>query len=947
MQTRMRVLSLAALLAVVAVPAFAGGPIAQCAPGQAFVWGGGGANIPFNPDQGDLVNVGDNAAAVALVEAAFQVWEDVPTSTASYVNAGPLPVDVTGANVLTYWNEPAPDGLSPVIFDFDGSAGAALGFPTGVLGVAGISWVNTVTCVATEGVALLIGPTFAGNPVAGFDVAVHEFGHYSGLGHSIVNGQIYLGSVGGDNSGPTPNDTFLPIVNPRPDGIVETMYPFYYGPPIGTATLHKDDATALSELYPEPTFATTTATISGSALVGTSPVTGVNVIARNVADPFADAVSAISGDFSVGGDAFVGQWTIQGLTPGADYAVYLDEILAGGFSVPNDGLSPLPGPEDFWNGPSESADSSIDDPSLFTPISAAAGGTASGIGIIFNQPGPGDPLPVGDDGAVQIALPFDFCLQGEAYGSVFVNANGNLTFGAADDDFSESPAELLDGPPRIAGMWDDLNPTTGGSVFYNQTGSSFTVTWEDVPEWFATGTNTFDITLYDNSSVCVPSVGSGDSDSDSDSDNFYGRTAIEIEHRSMDAIDGIVGYSGGLATTSGVETESDLSRRSRNFRRKISGNNEAAIFEAFVTADADYDMNGKRVRFRRVGKAFKDDFERNNSLDRTALINAPFISTDTKRSYTAIAPPAGDIDFYEFPLEEGTTLVAEITRGQLDSVMGLWFCPDNGGGDDDSDSDSDSDRRRVCNEADAIFIGGNDDIDPGVNLLSGFLFEVPLSGTFAIGVTFCCDFDFDGVDAGQGAPFDGGRYILDLAVIDGTLLPLGDDDFIEVPFDSGFSFPYQGASHSSVFVNSNGNLTFGAGDSSFLNFLENVPDFLAGPPRISPLWDDLSPNAGGFVFYKQEPGSFKVTFMDVPEFIATGANTFSVTLGGDGSIAMDYGDLTAVDGLVGVTEGNGAADPGETDLSGAGALSAIGTTYELFTFTKPNDLAGSSVSFDP
>ena len=150
MKANKALLSLLAV-SVLAAPAFAGGPIAQCASGQAFVWGSGGANIPFNPDMGDLVTAGDNAAAVALVEAAFQVWEDVPTSTASYVNAGPLPVDVTGANVLTYWAEPAPDGLSPVIFDFDGTAGATLGFPSGVLGVAGIAWVNTITCEALEG----------------------------------------------------------------------------------------------------------------------------------------------------------------------------------------------------------------------------------------------------------------------------------------------------------------------------------------------------------------------------------------------------------------------------------------------------------------------------------------------------------------------------------------------------------------------------------------------------------------------------------------------------------------------------------------------------------------------------------------------------------------------------------------------------------------------------
>ena len=47
-------------------------------------------------------------------------------------------------------------------------------------------------------------------------------------------------------------------------------------------------------------------------------------------------------------------------------------------------------------------------------------------------------------------------------------------------------------------------------------------------------------------------------------------------------------------------------------------------------------------------------------------------------------------------------------------------------------------------------------------LLSGFLFDIPVTGTYALGVTFCCDYDFDGIDPGQGAPYDEGRYVMDV-----------------------------------------------------------------------------------------------------------------------------------------------------------------------------------------
>ena len=79
------------------------------------------------------------------------------------------------------------------------------------------------------------------------------------------------------------------------------MYPFYFGPLAGTSTPHEDDIAGLSTLYPEPGFASTTGTISGVILGsnGRTKLTGVNVIARNVANPFDDAVSAISSDFAI------------------------------------------------------------------------------------------------------------------------------------------------------------------------------------------------------------------------------------------------------------------------------------------------------------------------------------------------------------------------------------------------------------------------------------------------------------------------------------------------------------------------------------------------------------------------------------------------------------------------------------------------------------------------
>jgi hypothetical protein len=870
------VVALASLLA--STPALAGGPLANCAPGVSYAWINDGQNIPFNADQGDLGPV-PGPAAVAFVAAAFQEWGNIPSSTLSYVDAGPLPVDVDVTNYGPYLNAPAPDGLSAVVFDDDGSIFIDLGFGgSGVLGFAGPEWGNAATCEITESLSFLNGPAFT-NPTAAFDVMVHEFGHWTNFAHTVVNGQVYLGSVGGDNTGPTPFDTFGAAPNPFVEDVIETMYPFYYGPGIGTGSLEADDIAIASRMYPQPDYTATTGEISGTIYLGTTRVTGANIIARNVADPFHDAVSAISSDFTDStsqADPNVGVYRITGLTPGAEYGVFVDTVLAGGFST---ALSnPLPGPEELYNGANESDNPNIDDPSQYTPITVAAGSPNTGIDIIFNQPQEGDPLPVGDDGSVRLGLPFAYEICGQEYNSVFVNANGNLTFGVGDSDFSESAQEMLDGPPRIAGVWDDLNPSAGGSVYYTTTNNTFTVTYDDVPEWFATGSNTFSIELKQGSSQAT------------------------VDYGDVQVVDGLAGVSCGLAQTGGVEPATELNdspnRTTHNF------NGDTALYEQFGFANTN-DLANYSV---------PDVFEPNNSLGAAAAITPP-LNTAPNSLFTEISPSAADIDFFSFEGEAGQYAIVETTRGQIDSVLGVFV-----GG---------------------VLIAANDDKGTGDNpLLSRIEGILPVTGTYTVAVTFCCDYDFDGVDPGQGAPFDEGRYVLDLQVLDYIPLELGDDDFAEIPL--GFSFPYQGASYSSVYVNSNGSLTFGSGDT---DFSESVSEFLAETPRIAALWDDLSPNQGGMVFFSLDPGATTVTFQDVPEFALGNSNNFSVTMYDTGEIDIQYGNVDATDGIAGVTEGGGAADPGETDLSSAGSLPASGTTYEQFT--GDNDLDGEFLDFNP
>ena len=870
----LRCVSLSVSALMVPGIALAGGPLGTNPNDPDFVerWPNGGQDIPFNPDgvpaggaESLALGPWSYTRAVAETVAAFEAWGSIPSATGTYKNNGPLPFDVDATNFAPFiqnlfFGANNSDGLSPIVYDADGSIFVALFGVSGVLGFASPD-TRDANGIPIEAVAFLNGGSMNdGFPEADFiGVIVHEFGHYSGMGHTVVNGQ---NAILGDSSGPSPLDTY----GVTPLNQIETMYPFAV---VGaeTSSLHADDVGFYSFLYPSADVFATSGTIQGTIRAPTGAgITGVNVIARNVENPFVDAVSAISGDRGT-----PGAYTINGLTPGAVYTVHVDQILDGGFST-----TPitLPGPEEFYNGENESNNViSTDDPAEATPVVVAAGVPTTGIDIIFNGAGPGQGLPLNDDDSIELFLPFTFTMCGQSFGSVFVNSNGSITFGAGDIAFAESPVAHLAGPPRIAGLWDDFNPSAGGRVTFDSTSDSFSIFFESVPEFFNTGANSFEIELF--------------------ADNHF-----EIAYGAMSAADGLAGFSCGGFVTSGLEPSVDLTETSLSLP-------SAAIYEVLTDEN---DLVFETLVFGPTSIP-ADAFEPNNTVATATPVTLPFFETDEQ--FASIAPVGADVDYYSFSASVGSTLLAEVTGGQLDSLIGLFLVDDEG-----------------------LTPVAVDD-DGGAGVLSRLAVTLPASGTYVLAVTTFGDADF------SGGGLSGGRYVLQVQEITGSILALGDDTSVEVPL--GFDFPFQGQVYSSVFVNSNGNLTFGTGDTSFA---ESVTSFLSGPPRIAPLWDDLSPNQGGLVYVDSSPSEVSIVFQGVPEFFSATGNTFKVVLTPTGDVELSYDGMSAQDGLVGLTEGN-EADDTPTDFSlVAGAGSAVGTTFEVFTLTNPFDLDLSFLNFE-
>jgi len=372
------------LLVALAGVAGAEGPLLVNGAGDPLVWTT--IPVPFNADRGTLGAL-DNATAIAHVAQNFGVWAAVPTASISAANAGALPVDVTAANYTSYLGV-CNDGLSPIIFDTDGSitddvfgAGAS----NSVLGFAGPECGTYVPPVITEGSAVLNGKWIdgvsgSGNPeipVTQFDgVFVHEFGHYLDLDHSQIN---LTEALDGDASN---------------NEAIATMFPFLVsGTNMSTLTL--DDRVAISTLYPAPSFATGFGTITGSVRrSGGTPFQGAFVIARKVSDPRITAVGVVSGaryfPTNQGGPpdpSLEGSYELPGL-PAGSYTVEVEPVFGaftGGSSVgPLDPPALLPGPPEFWNGANEAGTNPPDDPSAAVPVAVTAGATVSGIDIVLN-----------------------------------------------------------------------------------------------------------------------------------------------------------------------------------------------------------------------------------------------------------------------------------------------------------------------------------------------------------------------------------------------------------------------------------------------------------------------------------------------------------------------------------------------------------------------------------
>lgn len=169
---------------------------------------------------------------------------------------------------------------------------------------------------------------------------------------------------------------------------------------------------------------------------------------------------------------------------------------------------------------------------------------------------------------------------------------------------------------------------------------------------------------------------------------------------------------------------------------------------------------------------------------------------------------------------------------------------------------------------------------------------------------------------------------------------LGDDSTRLVPFANSFRFTFFGQQYNSVYVASDGFLSFVSGDGTSDD--RDIVRFLGRQPRIAPFFADLRSDltgCTGTVSTLQKSDRFIVVWNDVSKFVdsctSRDHDTFEVILFADGSIEFSYNGIQSPSAIVGIAPGSnqGSSSPMVDYTTLTSPTSESGAVYEVFVQT--------------
>lgn len=250
-------------------------------------------NITLNIESGDLNETTSNAEATALVLQALALWNNVDTSNIKLlIDQTQILEDIDINNYQTYLPNPggtvfrANDNLNPVVYDRTGKiidaffgenqSSYTVGFAASIITVGNIYFDEGY--VVINGKDLYPQLTQAEKETTLKLLIAHEIGHFFGLDHSQAN----INNQETDFGSPA-------LCNTSPLSSYPLMYPFVCR---NKETLHQDDISAISALYPSVSTTTDFGILQGRFIDASgNAILGANIWAENTTGKIVSIVS--------------------------------------------------------------------------------------------------------------------------------------------------------------------------------------------------------------------------------------------------------------------------------------------------------------------------------------------------------------------------------------------------------------------------------------------------------------------------------------------------------------------------------------------------------------------------------------------------------------------------------------------------------------------------------
>jgi len=163
---------------------------------------------------------------------------------------------------------------------------------------------------------------------------------------------------------------------------------------------------------------------------------------------------------------------------------------------------------------------------------------------------------------------------------------------------------------------------------------------------------------------------------------------------------------------------------------------------------------------------------------------------------------------------------------------------------------------------------------------------------------------FDLANSGVRFEPNGSSYVVSAAGSEfrtplGRAITLGDDDTATQTLAAPLTF--YGRPFTSLFINSDGNVTFDEGDNA--STARGLARLTGGPPRMAPFFADLDPSAGGRIYFNATPDTVTVTWCAVPGFELAETVTAQVVVQSSGAIEFRFGTTDLGNGIVALSPG--------------------------------------------